>query len=134
MKKYLCTAMALLMAASLFVGCGCTNRNVSDHPAGKITKPTTATNPMPTMTEPSETATRPSTAPTTEGTMPSTGIHDGMDGTDGTDGTGILPNTSEPMPGTTEGARSGRNHGGSSGGNGAGGSSGGSSSGNVGNG
>ena len=110
MKKYICTAMALLMAASLFVGCGCTNRNVSDHPGGRITDPTTATNPMPTMTEPT---TRPSTAPTTEGTMPST---DAAHGTDST--TGILPDASQPMPGTTEaapgetsgGARSGSRH------------------------
>lgn len=113
MKKYLCTALALMMAASLFVGCGCTNRNVSDDPSGKITKPTTATNPMPTMTEPSESTTRPSTTPTTEGTMPSTGT---TDGTDGTDGTGILPDASQPMPGTTEGTSGGSNNGSSNGG------------------
>ena len=104
MKKYICTALALLTAVSLFVGCGCTNKNVSDHPGGKVTAPTApvATNPMPTMTTPPEDTTRPSTMPTTEGTMPSTGP---MDGTIGTD---ILPDASQPMPGTTEAGSSGR--------------------------
>ena len=111
MKKYICTAMALLMAASLFVGCGCTNRNVSDHPGGKITAPTAATNPMPTMTEPTTETTRPSTVPTTEGTMPSTGATDGIGGMDETDGTGIMPDASQPMPGTTEAGTSGRSAG-----------------------
>lgn len=111
MKKYLCTALALLMAASLFVGCGCTNRNVSNDPGGKITKPTTATSPIPTMTTPSEETTRPSTAPSTEGTMPSTGTTDGTNGMDGTNGTGILPDASQPMPGTTGGASGGTNNG-----------------------
>lgn len=114
MKKYICTALALVMAASLFVGCGCTNRNVSDHPGGKITDPTTAaTNPMPTMTTPPEESTRATTAPTQESTLPSTGE---TNGTDSTNGTGIMPDTSEMMPGTTgdtpdgttDNARSGR--------------------------
>lgn len=66
MKKYICTAMALLMAASLFVGCGCT-RNVNQRPDGMITESTIAptTNPMPTMTTPPEESTRATTEPTT---------------------------------------------------------------------
>lgn len=103
MKKYLCMALALLAAASLFTGCGCTNRNVSDNPNGMITKPTTVptTNPTPTMTTPPEETTRPTTAPTTEATVPTTDmtLPGGMDDsapTDMTDGTGTA----------TEGARS----------------------------
>ena len=68
MKKYLYTAMALLLAASLFTGCGCTNRNVSENPNGLITDPTTmTTSPIPTMTTPPEVTTMPTretTAPT----------------------------------------------------------------------
>ena len=103
MKKYICTALTLLLAASLFVGCGCTNRNVSDHPGGKITDPTGATSPIPTMTEPAthETA-RPSTAPTHENTVPTTGATHSTEAT-----TGILPDASQPMPGTTEAAPGG---------------------------
>lgn len=103
MKKYICTAMALLMAASLFVGCGCTNRNVSDHPGGRITDPTAVTSPIPTMTTPTETV-RPSTTPTHGSTTPTTGADHG------TEGTGILPDASQPMPGTTEAAPGGTEH------------------------
>lgn len=73
MKKYICTALALLVAASMFVGCGCTNRNVSDQPNGIITDPTTGipgTNPMPTMTTPTEESTRATTEPHRETTTP----------------------------------------------------------------
>ena len=113
MKKYICTALALLTAVSLFVGCGCSNQNVSDQPGGKITAPTApaTTNPMPTMTTPPEESTRPSTMPATEGTMPSTGETDGIGGMDGTDGTGIMPDASQPMPGTTEAGTTGRSAG-----------------------
>ena len=70
------------------------------------------------------------TNPGTESTAPSTGA---SNGTDGMNGTGIMPDASQPMPGTTEAApgggasgHSGNNgSGSSSGGNGAGGSSGG---------
>lgn len=72
MKKYFCTALALLLAVSLFTGCGCTNRNVSTRPDGVITNPTTV-NPTPTMTTPTTEATRETTVPTTQSTMPSTG-------------------------------------------------------------
>ena len=71
MKKYFCTALALLLAASLFTGCGCTNRNVSERPDGMITAPSTV-NPTPTMTTPTTEVTRETTLPTTEATMPST--------------------------------------------------------------
>lgn len=53
MKKLICSAMALLMASTMFVGCG--KRNVSDHNGGKITEPTTVAPtiiPEPTMTTP----------------------------------------------------------------------------------
>ncbi len=40
MKKYLCAAASLLLAATMLFGCG--NQNVSDHPNGKITDPTVA--------------------------------------------------------------------------------------------
>lgn len=73
MKKLICSAVALMMAATMFVGCG--RRNVSNHSGGMITEPTTVvptiipeptmTNPMPTMTEPRVT-TEP-THTTTEG-------------------------------------------------------------------
>ncbi len=98
MKKYICTALALLMAASLFVGCGCTNRNVSTNPNGKVTEPTTVapTNPIPTMTTPYEETTHPTethretTSPTHE-TTGHTGPteHNGTTGpiTDSTEGT-----------------------------------------------
>lgn len=99
MKKYICTALALLMVASIFVGCGCTNRNVSDHPNGAITDPTSiapTTNPIPTMTTPPDETTRPATEPHRETTVPThptgtTGAteHPSATGsvTDSTDGT-----------------------------------------------
>lgn len=80
MKKYICAALAVVMMATMFVGCG--RRNVSDHPGGMITEATEhrpATNPMPTMTEPATThATQPSTThatsePTNETTHNTTG-------------------------------------------------------------
>ena len=98
MKKYLYTAMALVLAASLFTGCGCTNRNVSDHPNGLITDPTTmTTNPMPTMTTPPENTTIPhreTTAPTHAATEPMTTdatIETGTGDTGATDDTGMMP-------------------------------------------
>jgi hypothetical protein len=90
MKKYFCTVLALLLAVSLFTGCGCTNRNVSERPDGMITDPTKV-NPTPTMTTPTTEATRETTLPTTEATMPSTVATEPSmtDGTLGTDpGTG----------------------------------------------
>ena len=97
MKKHLYTAMALVLAASLFTGCGCTNRNVSDHPNGLITDPTTmTTNPMPTMTTPPENTTLPhreTTAPTHAATEPMTtdATMDTEGTTDGTGETGMMP-------------------------------------------
>lgn len=104
MKKYFATALALLLAASLFTGCGCTNRNVSDHPGGIITDPTTvapSTNPIPTMTTPPE----PSTVPHSETTMPTYDTAPGMtdatvDTESGTGDTGDTGGTmdTEPAP------------------------------------
>ena len=96
MKKYICTALALLIAASVFVGCGCTNRNVSNQPGGMITDPTTVptTNPMPTKTTPPEDTTVPhreTTSPTHATTEPAM--------TDMTDATV----DTQPGTGTTEG-------------------------------
>lgn len=105
MKKYFCTALALLLAASLFTGCGCTNQNVSNDPNGKVTAPTNApaTNPMPTMTTPptqATTPTRETTAPTQTTTEP--GITGSTDATIDTEpGTGSTDDT------FTEPARSG---------------------------
>lgn len=39
MKKYLCGAAAMVLLATMLFGCGM--RNVSDHPGGMITDPTT---------------------------------------------------------------------------------------------
>ena len=61
MKKYICPAMALLMAASLFVGCGCTNKN-----KGGMPEPTV----LPTNEELWE-STAPTTRATTAPTTPS---------------------------------------------------------------
>lgn len=99
MKKYFCTALALLLAASLFTGCGCTNQNVSNHPGGKVTAPTTpvTTNPMPTMTTPTtETTTPPTqtTAPTQATTEP--GMSDATIDTE--PGTGSTDDTAIPDP------------------------------------
>lgn len=94
MKKYICTALALLMAASLFVGCGCTNRNVSDQTDGMITDPTTmapTTNPMPTMTTPADETTRPNR----ETTLPSSAATDPTGETDHTAATGSVTDSTD---------------------------------------
>lgn len=98
MKKYLYTAMALLLTASLFTGCGCTNRNVSENPNGLITDPTTmTTSPIPTMTTPPEVTTMPTretTAPTHATTEPMTTdapMETEHGSTGATDDTGLMP-------------------------------------------
>ena len=51
MKKYLCAAVAILILAACFTGCG--KKNVSDDPNGRITDPTVETPtmiPEPTVT------------------------------------------------------------------------------------
>ncbi len=94
MKKYLFTALALLLVAGFATGCGCTNRNVSDHPNGRITDPTTTpsmTSPIPTMTTPMDETTRPmeTTQPATSmPTMPTDSTSTGPI-TDSTDETGM---------------------------------------------
>ena len=94
MKKYLCAAVAILILAACFTGCG--KKNVSDDPNGRITDPTVETPtmiPEPTVTTlpppvppefPTETMTRP-TASNTGSVSPSTGETGGMDTTPGTD-------------------------------------------------
>lgn len=104
MKKYICAALAVVVMATMFVGCG--RRNVSDHPGGMITEATehrpTATNPMPTMTEPATThATQPSTTHGTEstretthnGTGPATESTGTTHATEGARSRGILPDS-----------------------------------------
>ena len=115
MKKYIFTAFALLMAATMFVGCGCANRNVSDNPAGMITDPTSipaTTNPMPTMTTPSEESTRPSTVPHTETTMPSRPMDPsiGTEHTTPTDHTGATGSVTDSTDGTHSDNARIRNH------------------------
>lgn len=64
MKKYICGASALLLAATLLFGCG--KSNVSSHPGGRITEPTAVMPtiiPEPTMTSESTHATNPATRP-----------------------------------------------------------------------
>lgn len=103
MKQYLCTALALLLAASMFTGCGCTNRNVSNQPEGMITDPTNvapSTNPMPTMTTPPTETTMPhreTTEPTHDFTEP--GMTDGtLDTQPGTGESGDTGETGPSMP------------------------------------
>lgn len=104
MKKYICTALALLMAASLFVGCGCTNRNVSDHPGGKITEPTTivpTTNPMPTMTTPPNETTRATEETRHETTAPTHGATEHTVVPDHTGATGATGSITDSTGSTT---------------------------------
>ena len=66
MKKYICGAAAMLLAATLLFGCG--QSNVSSHPGGKITEPTAVMPtiiPEPTMTSESTHATNATTNPAT---------------------------------------------------------------------
>lgn len=97
MKRYICAAMALVMIAALFTGCGCTNRNVSNDPNGQITQPSTM---MPTVIpEPSTThattePTHMTTEPTRETAMTDPMIG-GTDTTNNTEGTNSSTNPSE---------------------------------------
>lgn len=62
MKKIATLALAVVLTAALFTGCGCTNRNVP---------PTTAPTTQAT-TAPTHATTEMTTVPTTEHTVPST--------------------------------------------------------------
>ncbi len=67
MKKYICGATALLLAATLLFGCG--NGNVSNQPGGRITDPTSITPtiiPEPTMTSETNHSANAGTNPTTQ--------------------------------------------------------------------
>lgn len=93
MKRYLCIAMALVLMASLFVGCGC--QNVSERKDGRITEPT---NLLPTITtEPTHATTRPTveTHPST-GTHPTIETRDPMHETTGSTGATDATNGSAP--------------------------------------
>lgn len=79
MKRYLSIAMAVLLMAGVFTGCGCMDRNVSSHPGGMITEETTRPTIMP---EP--TATHATTAPTEHRTEPTTTTDATIPGTTGT--------------------------------------------------
>lgn len=100
MKKYICAVLALLMLATIFVGCG--KRNVSDHPGGMITDPTEEMPtiiPEPTMTE--STMTEPSrvTDPTGSSTKPTeeTAMTDPIiGGTDSTNNTDAMDQSTNP--------------------------------------
>lgn len=94
MKKYVSLALCLVLTAALFVGCGCTNRNMDETSAPTV---------LPTneevwdTTEPTTRATtQPTTAPTTD-SMPNE--------TDGTidRGNGALEDTTGATDGTVEG-------------------------------
>ena len=83
MKKYLCAAVAILILAACFTGCG--KKNVSDDPNGRITDPTVET---PTMIPEPTVTTIPTQVPTESNNgsvSPSTGETGGMDTTPGTD-------------------------------------------------
>ena len=84
MKKYLFSAAALVLLATMLFGCGM--KNVSEQPNGKVTEPTATTPtiiPEPTLTMPTD-----GTAPATDnGTDPSRHTettHTVPDGTTGT--------------------------------------------------
>ena len=91
MKQFLCAVVALVLAASVFAGCGCTNRNVSNRPDGMITNPTTVpptTNPLPTMTTPTTETTMPHPTVTEPGPEMTEGPMDTQPGTGDTGTTG----------------------------------------------
>ncbi len=81
MKKYICGAAGLLLAATMLFGCG--KSNVSEHPNGMITAPTSIT---PTMIpEPSM------TAPTTQANSSSPSTHETAEPSHSTETTGSVP-------------------------------------------
>ena len=58
MKKYACFALAFVLTAALFTGCGCTNRNMDQATVPTVLPTTNAT------TEPTRATTEMTTAPT----------------------------------------------------------------------
>lgn len=98
MKHYALLLTALVLTASLFTGCGCTNQNMDT---------TTAPTVLPTNEEvwTNETTTAPTTRATTEATMPtvtqSTEFGSG-------DGNGALEDTTGGSTETTENAAASR--------------------------
>ncbi len=106
MKKYICGAAALLLAATMLFGCG--RGNVSDHPNGRITDPTVEMPtiiPEPTMTTDSTHSTtettHPATSHTTETTHPATNP--------ATDST-MMPEMTDILPEGSVGTEESNNH------------------------
>lgn len=98
MKQYTALLAALVLTATLFTGCGCTNQNMDTTSAPTV---------LPTNEEvwTNETTTAPTTRATTEATMPSTSdtTESGMDS-----GNGALEDTTGSSPETTENAAASR--------------------------
>ncbi len=85
MKKYLYSAAALLLAATMLFGCG--KQNVSDHKGGRITEPTSETPtiiPSPSMTTPSTVPSVSEHSQTTPHTENPSSTQSTMDSTDHT--------------------------------------------------
>lgn len=91
MKKYVITGLTLVLLASLLVGCGCTNQDMTPS-----TLPTTVPVPSASTTEPS---TRATTTPTTAATTPTTNATTPH-------GNGPLDNTTGVTEGPTTGTTS----------------------------
>ena len=99
MKKFIAPALALILCASLLVGCGCSgNVAMTTEPTTvPTTAPTTAPTTEPTTAPTTEATTHPTAAPDT-GPTETTGIMDDITGTDGnTDGgDGTIPGSADP--------------------------------------
>lgn len=98
MKQYASVLTALVLTASLFTGCGCTNQNMDTTSAPTV---------LPTNEEvwTNETTTAPTTRATTEATMPSSGdtTESGMG-----NGNGALEDTTGGSTEATEDAAASR--------------------------
>ena len=110
MKQIVTLALALVMVAALFTGCGC-EANVSTHPGGMITEETTRPTVMPTptatheTTRPTETTRPHATMPTVTGSDPTGESGSGSMGGDvggsgGTNGGTGTNETTAPTDGT----------------------------------
>ncbi len=95
MKKYLIAGLTLMVLASMLVGCGCTNQNMTP-----TTIPTTT--PVPSTSMTTEPTTRATTLPTTAPTTTAPHGNGGLDNTTGvTEGTGATSGTSGATDGDT---------------------------------
>lgn len=102
MKKYICGAAALLLAATMLFGCG--RGNVSDHSNGRITDPTVE---MPTII-PEPTMTTDSTLSSAETTYPATNSATETT-TPATDST-MMPEMTDILPEGSVGTEESTNH------------------------